>query len=369
MRDESAALVWPPRLELPSDEVRVVYLDLNHWISLAKASTRHLSGFPFVETLEACRAARSAGTAVFVLSAIHYMEMQKIRDPAQRRDITNVMAELTGFTSLVDRIVVMKLELDAMIDVCTREPSLLPSVPLLGLGIRHSFGRKSGVRITGPFGDATEKARARMGVEAFEYFVPSAELLLTRSVLQGPDDDDEALGLRKHGWNPESAIHACGKRAAQERELTAILSRNMAWRRGRLRDVVSARELGIEFEDILPLALAQRHLALSDICSNQESARKLVRAMPSTEVSIELKTAWHCNPDKPWAPNDIYDIDAMSLAVPYCDIVVTEKGCHHVLNAARLGERMHTALLRRLEDLPRTLEKWIPRRGVRKADE
>jgi hypothetical protein len=36
----------------------------------------------------------------------------------------------------------------------------------------------------------------------------------------------------------------------------------------------------------------------------------------------------------------------MSLAVPYCDIVVTDKACHHVLNVARLRERMHTALLR-----------------------
>ena len=42
--------------------------------------------------------------------------------------------------------------------------------------------------------------------------------------------------------------------------------------------------------------------------------------MPGTEVSIELKTAWHRNRDKHWPANDTYDI-----AVPHCDIVVTEK--------------------------------------------
>jgi hypothetical protein len=46
--------------------------------------------------------------------------------------------------------------------------------------------------------------------------------------------------------------------------------------------------------------------------------------------------------------NDIYGIDAMALAVPYCDVVVTEKACHHALESARLGVRMHTALLRNL---------------------
>jgi hypothetical protein len=56
--------------------------------------------------------------------------------------------------------------------------------------------------------------------------------------------------------------------------------------------------------------------------------------MPSTEVSIEIKTAWHRHRERRWTPNDIYDIDALSLAVPYCDIVVTEKACHHLLNAA-----------------------------------
>src|SRR5688572_22393889 len=42
---------------------------------------------------------------------------------------------------------------------------------------------------------------------------------------------------------------------------------------------------------------------------------------------MALKTAWHRNRDIPWSANDIYDIDAMALAVPYCDVVVTEKAC------------------------------------------
>jgi hypothetical protein len=73
MRDEAPALVWPPLLELPPDDVKLVYLDLNHWISFAQASTGHPNGTPFVDTLKACKAAKSAGTAVFVLSGFHYM--------------------------------------------------------------------------------------------------------------------------------------------------------------------------------------------------------------------------------------------------------------------------------------------------------
>jgi hypothetical protein len=74
MRDEPPALVWPRLLELPSNNVNIVYLDLNHWISLAQASAGHSKGSPFVKTLEACRAARSVGAALFVLSSAHYVE-------------------------------------------------------------------------------------------------------------------------------------------------------------------------------------------------------------------------------------------------------------------------------------------------------
>jgi hypothetical protein len=77
--------------------------------------------------------------------------------------------------------------------------------------------------------------------------------------------------------------------------------------------------------------------------------------MPSSEVAIELKTAWHRNPAKTWAANDVHDIDALALAVPYCDIVVTEKACHHVLKNAGIDKRMHTLLLRDLRDLTLSL--------------
>ena len=97
MREKAPDLVWPPLLELPSDDVKLVYLDLNHWISFAQASKGHPNGIPFVDTLKACKAAKSAGTAIFVLSATHYMEMNKIKDPGQRQAIADVMEELSGF--------------------------------------------------------------------------------------------------------------------------------------------------------------------------------------------------------------------------------------------------------------------------------
>lgn len=365
MRDAPTFLAWPRRLEVPPDNVTVVYLDLNHWISLAQASVGHIKGRPFTGTLAACRRARNDGVAVFVLSAVHYMEMSKIKDPAQRWAVADVMEELSGFASLVSRVVVMELELATMLNDFVQEPNTLPTVPLLGRGVRHSFGQSSGIRIMGPAGDATAAVRERMGAEAFDGLVTQAELLFDRSVLRGPANN-EIDDLRALGWKPEVAIQVAESRAAEERAQVLRLDRETRWRRDRLRDIVAGRELVIEFQDMLPQALAQRNLRLPDVLSDPESARRFVRAMPSTEVSIELKTAWHRNSGKLWTANDIYDLDALSLAVPYCDVVATDKACHHTLSVAGLGERMHTALLRKLEDLPNVLDTWKPKRGSTK---
>jgi hypothetical protein len=114
---------------------------------------------------------------------------------------------------------------------------------------------------------------------------------------------------------------------------------------------------------MLARALGIRALTLERVGSSPEAAMAFVRSMPSTDVSIEIKTAWHRNRNKRWTANDIYDIDALSLAAPYCDIVVTEKGCHHLLQAARVDQRMHTTILRGLDQLPNAIEQWTPRKA------
>lgn len=130
------------------------------------------------------------------------------------------------------------------------------------------------------------------------------------------------------------------------------------WRRERLPDVVSARELLIEFQNMAPTAFQERGVGLEDILTSPEAGVAFMRSMPSTDVSMTLKTAWHRNRDKPWSANDIYDIDAMALAVPYCDVVVTEKACHHALVSTGMDMRMNTVLLRDLPGLASTLTNW-----------
>jgi hypothetical protein len=186
MDDTAPPLVWPPLLERPPADKLVVYLDLNHWIGLSQALAGHPKGAAHGDVLEACRAAHCSGRGLFVLSGTIYAEVQKIKDPMQRRRLTEVMEGLTGFSTLVSRVVVMELEFSALLDPVAKLPNPLSKTPLVGLGIRHAFGIRSGFSIMGPCGDETESFRQRYGAEAFDAFMADAMLKMERSILRGP---------------------------------------------------------------------------------------------------------------------------------------------------------------------------------------
>jgi hypothetical protein len=57
--------VWPTTLTAPPDGQRIVYLDLNHWINLAKAATGKADGVRFQDALQILREASRSGRFLF----------------------------------------------------------------------------------------------------------------------------------------------------------------------------------------------------------------------------------------------------------------------------------------------------------------
>ena len=353
-------LVWPAALRRPLTGRPVVYLDLNHWISLAKAAVGHPQGESFKDALDTCRSAALRGSATFVLAGAHYLEVLKVTSARQRRDIADVMERLTGFRTLVSRLAVMKLELSSTLDSILGLKSRDAEIELIGHGALHAFGLSGSLRIrdrtTGA--DVTPQFREQYGAGRFDDYMANALLEFERSHLRGPQDEAELQKLQSLGYDHQRPLQIAVTRAEEERAQRLRLDGGGPWRGERLPDVVSARELLIEFQRMAPMAFQERNIGLEDVLTSPEAGVTFMRSMPSTDVSVALKIAWHRNRDKPWSANDIYDIDAMALAVPYCDVVVTEKACHHALVSTGMDVRMNTVLLRDLPSLAATLADW-----------
>uniref|UniRef100_UPI001C54523B hypothetical protein n=1 Tax=Mycolicibacterium vinylchloridicum TaxID=2736928 RepID=UPI001C54523B len=69
----------------------------------------------------------------------------------------------------------------------------------------------------------------------------------------------------------------------------------------------------------------------------------------SMSVSGEFQRAR--SPQKPWEGNDLNDVIALAIAVPYCDVVVTEKSWASLVNAAKVGKRFNTLVTRNINDV------------------
>lgn len=358
-------LEWPPitRPRLP-----LVYLDLNHYINLAKAAIRNgKERQGYAQLLDSARRAVDEQRALFPLSGELLFEVLAIKDPRQRKDIADVMEVLSGFSYLLGRPEIAHLEIEAGIRAQLGEsPPVLP-VALIGRSFGWAFGMVGGVKVVDESGeDASSPARREMGADAYDEFLRDANSTLERTMLAGPPDD-QIEELRAKGYAPETAHEAQQSRLMFELDLSQKLKQNPRWRKGRLRDIVSARELAHEWLDTFNLIQASRTSnARTPFNPSAEELGQLMAALPHVQVAITLRTSYHRNSAHHWTTNDIIDIDAMAVAYAYCDAVFTDKAIRSALTRSRELRQIHTYLPRSpvdltawLDGLPTYADPWL----------
>lgn len=96
-----------------------------------------------------------------------------------------------------------------------------------------------------------------------------------------------------------------------------------------------ASELTREWLDQVTRATIARGTTIGQVVrEDRERMRAFAEGMPSSRVAISLKTRYHRDGRHQWTTNDIHDIDALAIAVPYCDAVFTDKAAGNALAAS-----------------------------------
>jgi hypothetical protein len=78
-------------------------------------------------------------------------------------------------------------------------------------------------------------------------------------------------------------------------------------------------------------------------------------AVPSLRIAIDLKVELFRGAAKPWSMNAVHNINALSMAVPYCHVVVPDREMASLLSRSRAAERHGTQIIAALPDLPAAL--------------
>jgi hypothetical protein len=350
-------VIWPGDLELPNRPPALVYLDMLGFINLAQVAVGEAAAPGYGRLLPAARRARDEGRALFPLFSTHVIELGGVGDVRRRRERVAIMEELSGYHYLMGRPQIQQIEIEAALnDIPSVRIAPLGPIPLIGPSLLWAFGMRGGLVTNAP--DSDELAKhicGQMGID------PGAEPMATlnrwaeRELLAGPDDEEDP-DLLALGYDPQKWRDMLEKRAEQERYLVAELDSDPKLRQGRLRDVVNARELVTELGDMLKrITDAMKTSIVELLDSDRAKLRDFTDRMPSTRTAVSLKAAYHKDNRHNWTTNDIHDIDALSIAVPYCDAVFTDKAARNQVVSSPELQVFNTCLPR----TPQELASWL----------
>ncbi|MDA5147517.1 hypothetical protein PEM37_39125 [Streptomyces sp. AD681] len=126
---------------------------------------------------------------------------------------------------------------------------------------------------------------------------------------------------------------------------------------------VQSREIIHEHQELLSALFAEYRLNLLRVSGfdpqrPKASRRRMVSfadRIPSLRIAVDLKTQLFRNTARRWNLNTVHDIDAVSLAVPYCHVVVPDREIADLLDRSHAGPSNGTRVLRGLRDLPDAL--------------
>jgi hypothetical protein len=165
--------------------------------------------------------------------------------------------------------------------------------------------------------------------------------------------------LDYEGFETRSEYRLGTERVRREEALAERVSSD-AYLRRRLDDYLVAEELAHTYDDMNQIGFwHDSDLDLLMRTWNREGpefGRFLLNSMPTEACIFTVRSAKHSNPQWKWQQHDQTDMAALATAVPYCDIVVTERQWSHVFRAAQLDRRYNTRIFSRLSDLVALLD-------------
>lgn len=312
----------------------LIYLDQNKWIDLARAYHGHKGGTQYRSLLQQIKLAVRANRAIFPLTFSHLVETRKAKNLSRRKRLAQVMVEISqGWTLAPPSSQELTVAIANLFD---KQPAAQPT--MLGQGILFALGISS------------EELQTNLGISETE------ALHLQKTV-----DSSKGLSLFLMGHDESlnaqavSAYEAIAKSLAQRVEKARAKGKAYS---ETIRKRAYVADLTYHLQPELAKILAQYGKSFADFMNlGRDKLMAFFETVPTLDVEIELAT----ERDKNWTrridSNDMEDISFLSVAIPYCDIVITEKFWVDLAKRKQLDQKYNTVILSNLLDLESYLRK------------
>ena len=332
-------------LKIAKASVRTVYLDQNAWITFLKEREGVTQLKEVKESLDGARRAVDDGRAVFPLSLVHLLETGKRRDKASRDKLAELMFELSKGWCVIPYTKMMTREISNL--ACQWAGLPISKFQAFGLGINHIFGQGKGEVVFDA--EAVKSLTSERAAKLSEIKADLDKKVNDPSVvlwaLKNQNMANEAKRMAKYDMQYVSILE-------QTRQIEFLTT-----------DPELRRKRSMTFyfgQGILP-RLAQFCL---DAGLSRPQVEKKVEESDIEEILKELPSAyttWLLNfrrdvqKERPVKQNDMRDIFALSIAIPYCNIVVTENEWTSIAKQGKIDTMFHTEIFNSVANLTAVL--------------
>ena len=324
----------PMTVGIPVNSMKYIYLDQMHWIALAKAGRGQSRPSDCTVVLDAARKAVANERAVFPLSFAHIIETARAPRPDQRTELAKLMTALSMGVVLRWSRSLVEFQLRNAVRRLFDHP-LLQGEPL-------------------PFGRTIEDVFC-VDLLACMDIPPERAARFRRSL----DTPDAWINLLSHKDEASRKAGIMSTDRTAEEGIEIYERRRVAWpdEDGYSTRREYAARLTMTFCEELQRSLQEIEHTVEEWGKvGPERLMEFWASIPSLHVEMELHTQMHRQKSKAWTTHDDRDIGFLALAIPSCDVVVTEKFWVDLSRRRKLDDRHGTVLLSDLTDLTRHIQ-------------
>ncbi len=324
--------------ESKDDFPKLLYLDQNKWIDLSRAHYGRPDGETFRDALTAIRRALEAGKLIVPFSAVNIVELEADRRADRRERLARFMVDLSCNRTILPFMPIRSWEIRNAVHAFYErsEPgSIRPSI--VREGIANAWTRQ--FRVTGPSAEveAAVLQHLNSAETALHCLLDSAE----QRELTDQFRAEEATTLRILE-NVRARCAADG--ITTEWRLVAELFRYLGGGHVGYALVAVLEEIGISVQSFF------------DRFATPAEFNQFFANVPTLGVFLTLLLARDQDLLRPIDQNDARDLIWLSVALPYSNLVVSEKYWSHMVRSCRLDRKYGTTILTDARELPGRLE-------------
>jgi hypothetical protein len=313
--------------------VLTIYLDQNKWIDLTKALYRPDATSCDRENAERLKSVVEAGRARFPVSETHIMEASRIGDRERRLRLASVLAQFSGGWFIAGRHARVVNELDTALAtlLSATDRDHKPCFSAFARDMLWAFGGTS--YLSSLLSISAER------LDRISSSIGPADSLLSFLAFHDEETRRQAVE-RMTASNSDLMDRIRDRRTRTLREPAELRSR------------AYSAQLFIEVQGTIAAALGRIGKSFSDLRAlPDEKIASLIDLVPCWNVerglAVQVEQQW----TRELEGNDVYDIAALTAAIPYCDIVVTEKFLVHLCQVSGVAAQYNTIVLPSVRDI------------------